>query len=207
MGVGWIQTNQKNEPLTFSASVENWPSSTKTEVLAILSVPPVTPLRKKYGKHFVRTVTPSNTNIIEDLINNYLHITIYNIQQMVSIPTESIETILHEEISVRKVCAKWVPYALTNENKQKQFKVSKQLFGYLENGFRNIITGDETWLHFFTVSSKDANEVWLSKVESWPQIIRIAQNRKKQIFCIFFSADGVVASIVVEKGHTVTSNY
>ncbi|CAJ0845108.1 10647_t:CDS:2 [Entrophospora sp. SA101] len=45
MGVGWIQTNQKNEPLTFSASVENWPSSTKTEVLAILSVPPVTPLR------------------------------------------------------------------------------------------------------------------------------------------------------------------
>nr|CAG8435408.1 12554_t:CDS:2 [Entrophospora candida] len=43
MGVGWIQTNQKNEPLTFSASVENWPSSTKTEVLAILSAPPVTP--------------------------------------------------------------------------------------------------------------------------------------------------------------------
>nr|CAG8632453.1 2228_t:CDS:2 [Entrophospora candida] len=123
---------------------------------------------------------------------------------MVSIPTESIETILHEEISVRKVCAKWVPYTLTNENKQKQFKVSKQLFGYLENGFRNIITGDETWLHFFTVSSKDANEVWLSKGESWPQIIRIAQNSKKQIFCIFFSADGVVASIVVEKGHTVT---
>ncbi|CAJ0846648.1 8580_t:CDS:2, partial [Entrophospora sp. SA101] len=82
-----------------------------------------------------------------------------------------------------------------------------QLLGYLENGFRNIITGDETWLHFFTVSSKDANKVWLSKGENRPQITRTAQNSKKRMFCIFFSADGVVAIIVVEKGQTVTGNY
>lgn len=152
-------------------------------------------------------VTPSNINIIEDLINNDPHITIDNIQRVVPISIGSIETILHEEISVSKICAKWVPHTLTNENKQKRVEVSKQLLEYFENGFQNIITGDETWLHFFTVSSKEANKIWLNKEENRPQITRTAQNSKKRMFCIFFSVDGVVASIVVEKGQTVNGHY
>lgn len=53
-------------------------------------------------------VTPSNINIVENLINDDPHITIESIQQVVAISAGSIETILHNEISVRKVCAKWV---------------------------------------------------------------------------------------------------
>src|SRR5688572_14083215 len=69
-----------------------------------------------------------------------------------------------------------VPHVLTEENKQKRVEISKRLLEYLDNGFRNIITGDETWIHFFTVSSKEANKVWLSKEENRPQITRTAQN-------------------------------
>jgi len=49
--------------------------------------------------------------------------------------------------------AKWVPHMFSNENKQK----------FLDNGFQNIITGDETWFHFFTVSRKNDNKVWLCR--------------------------------------------
>ena|SRR5437763_4551044 len=98
-------------------------------------------------------------------------------------------------------------YVLTNENKQKQVEISRQLLGYLDNSFQNIITGDKTWLHFFTVSSKEFSKVWLSQGESQLQITRTAQNSKKQMFCIFFSANGLVANIVIEKGQTVTGNY
>src|SRR5688572_17154745 len=93
-------------------------------------------------------ITPSNVNIVENLIYSDPHITIEGIQQVVPISAGSIETILHNEISVRKVCAKWVPHVLTEENKQKRVEISKRLLGYLDNGFRNIITGDETWIHF-----------------------------------------------------------
>ena len=60
-------------------------------------------------------VTPSNINIIEDLINNDPHISIESIQEAISISTGSIETILHNEISVKKVCAKWVTHVITGE--------------------------------------------------------------------------------------------
>jgi len=36
--------------------------------------------------------------------------------------------------------------------------------------------------------------------ENKSQITRIAQNSKKQMFCIFFSTDGIVARIVITKG-------
>lgn len=151
--------------------------------------------------------TFSNINIIEDLIHDDPHITIESIQQVVPISIGSIENILHNEIFVRKVCAKWVPHVLTDENKQKRVEISKQLLRYFDNGFKNIITGDETWLHFFTVSSKEANKVWINQEENRPQITRTAQNSKKRMFCIFFSVNGIVSSIVIEKGQTVTGDY
>jgi transposase len=59
-------------------------------------------------------VTPSNVNIVEDLISNDPHISIESIQEVIPISTGSTETILHNELSVKKVCAKWVPHVLTN---------------------------------------------------------------------------------------------
>ena len=47
-------------------------------------------------------VTPSNINIVEDLINDDPHITIENIQQVVPISAGSIETILLNEISCQE---------------------------------------------------------------------------------------------------------
>ena len=58
-------------------------------------------------------VTPSNVNIVEDLISNDPHISIESIQEVIPISAGSIETILRNELSVKKVCAKWVPHVTT----------------------------------------------------------------------------------------------
>ena len=152
-------------------------------------------------------VTPSNCNIIEDLIKEDPHITVREIQSTIFLSLDSINTILHDELGVRKLCAKFVLHVLTDENKQNRVERSKQLLQYLENGFNNIITGDETWFHFFTMKTKTANKVWLKPGDSRPQIARTAQNSKKRMFCVFFSIEGIVATIVLEKGQTVTSNF
>lgn len=65
------------------------------------------------------------------------------------ISTERIHYILHNELEVSKVCAKWVPHVLTEENKEKRVELSEQLLEILEKGFNNIVTGDEFWFHYF----------------------------------------------------------
>jgi len=77
---------------------------------------------------------------------------IESIQDVIPISTGSIETILHNELSLKKVCAKWVPYVLSDENKRKRVEVYRQLLEYLDNGFQNIITGDETWFNFLRMT-------------------------------------------------------
>ena len=78
-----------------------------------------------------------------------------------------------------------------NRRKQKkiELEISKQLLKILEGGFQNIITGDETWVNYFTASSKESNKSWVKIGEDRPQITQTAQNSKKWMFCVFFSID------------------
>ena len=140
----------------------------------------------------------------DDFISNNPHITTTELASQVGISRERITHILRNELGFHKVCAKWVPHKLSEDNKRLRVEVSKELLETLKEGYNNIITGDETWIYFFTISSKEANKVWVEKGENRPQIVRTAQNSKKRMFCIFYTIDGVIARIVVKKGHTVT---
>jgi len=151
-------------------------------------------------------ITPKAIAMVEQLVSEDRHITTRKLEEEVGISKERIIHILHEELGMRKLCKKWVPHVLNEEQRQKRVEVSKQLLQILEGGFKNIITGDETWIHFYTTSTKEANKVWLTAEENRPQIARTAKNSKKCMFCIFFSAEGIVARVVVPKGITVTGS-
>ena len=50
-----------------------------------------------------------------------------------------------------KVCARWVPHLLTEEQKTERFKCAQELFktykGCNSRVISNLLTGDETWVH------------------------------------------------------------
>jgi histone-lysine N-methyltransferase SETMAR len=148
-------------------------------------------------------VTPGNIAKVEELVSEDPHISTSELANQVGISCERIGHILHNELNLHKVCSKWIPHRLSEENKKKRVELSKELLDILNKGYRNIITGDETWIYFFTVSSKEANKTWVKKGENRSQITRTAQNSQKRMFCIFYSVDGVIARIVVKKGQTV----
>ena len=65
-------------------------------------------------------ITPQNIAKIEDLIGDDLNISIRVIQDKISISKDSIGNILHNELNVHKICKKWVPHILTDENKKNK---------------------------------------------------------------------------------------
>ena len=151
-------------------------------------------------------VTPTTIAVVKQFVNDDCHVTTRKLAEEVGISRERINHILHQELGMRKICKKWVPHVLTEEHRQKRVDISRQLLQILESGFRNVITGDETWIHCNTTPNKEA-KVWLTAEEDQPQIVRTALNSKKSMFCIFFSVEGVVAKIVVPKGVTVTGSF
>jgi histone-lysine N-methyltransferase SETMAR len=65
---------------------------------------------------------------------------------------------------MNKVCARWVPRLLTDENKATRVDASREfLRRYVRDGerfLRRIITTDETWVNFYDLESKQESMVW-----------------------------------------------
>jgi len=56
-----------------------------------------------------------------------------------------------------RVCAKFVPRLLTDDQKENHVEISQELLANAnsnENVFKNIITGDETWVYGYDVETK-----------------------------------------------------
>jgi len=152
-------------------------------------------------------VSQRNIDLIEEAVNKNPHITTRELERNVGISHERVVNIIHKHLGLKKVTAKWIPHKLTEENKHVRVECSRQLLDILEGGFSNIITGDETWVYFFTVSSKEQNKVWIGKEEQRPQIVRTSRFSKKRMFCVFYTVDGCIARIVVPEGKTVNGEF
>ena len=141
--------------------------------------------------HPCEAVTPRTIAKVEELVDDNPHITIRMIEEEVGISKERIESILHSQLDLNKVCSRWIPHVITDANKQKRVELAKQMLRVLDGGFQNIITGDETWFNYYTVSTKEDNKVWLKSGELRPQIARTSKNSKKRMFCVFFTVEGL----------------
>src|SRR5215213_8493992 len=70
------------------------------------------------------TSTLENIAKVDDLISDGPHMTITAIEENVGIYKGSIQSILHNELKVHKICKKWVPCVLTVGNKKNRVENS-----------------------------------------------------------------------------------
>ena len=80
------------------------------------------------------------------------------------ISKERIRHILHEELQIKKLCARWVPHLLTPDQKRMRMKISEQCLERFNKNkadfVRRFITMDETWIHHYTPESKQHSKQW-----------------------------------------------
>ena len=74
-----------------------------------------------------------------------------NIASCTGISEGSVQTILKKRLDLRKVCARWVPHLLTEEQKTQRLKCTRELLktykGCNSRVISNLLTGDESLSH------------------------------------------------------------
>ena len=109
-----------------------------------------------------------------------------------------------EEAFESQISARWVPHLLTDEQKRQRVKVAKKLIQmfpkYDKKQFANVVTGDETWVHYFEPVRKVSNKIWATKHSKRPIIAKRSLSTKKVLYAIFFSGEGVAIKVPVKKG-------
>ena len=78
---------------------------------------------------------------------------------------------------------------------------------FSQKSFTNLITGDETWVHYFEPKRKVSNKIWATKNARRPSIAKRTRTVKKVLYAIFFSSSGPAIQIAVPKGRTVTGRF
>jgi len=81
------------------------------------------------------------------------------IAETIGISKERVGYILHEELDMKKLYARWVPRLLTADQKRTRMKISEQCLERFNKNrtdlvHRRFITMDETWIHHYTPESK-----------------------------------------------------
>ena len=78
---------------------------------------------------------------------------------------------------------------------------------YNKKLFANVVTGDETWVHYFEPVRKVSNKIWVTKHSKRPIIAKHSLSTKKVLYAIFFSGEGVAIKVPVLKGKNITGKY
>ena len=94
-----------------------------------------------------------------------------------------MQTILKKCLDLRKVCARWVPHLLTEEQKTQRLKCVRELLKTYKGCNRwinfNLPTGDETWVHMFEPQRRADNKQWKRKDQKRPCIAKRTASSNK----------------------------
>ena len=96
----------------------------------------------------------------------------------------SVQTILKKRLDPRKVCARWIPHLITEEQKTQRLKCAftfeniQRLNSWV---ISNLLTGDETWVHMFELQKRADNKQWRQKDQKRPCIAKRTISSKKDV--------------------------
>lgn len=115
-------------------------------------------------------VIPENVEKIQQIFSKDRKVKIRVLAEAVKISVRSVWIILHEYLGLKKLCARWVPRFLNEEQKKRRVDDSMSnlvLFRRNPKEFlRRYVTVDETWIHHYTPESNRQSAEWLPSGES-----------------------------------------
>lgn len=157
------------------------------------------------------SVTDAKKAQIDELVRENRRVTIRELENEVGISFGSVHEILND-LGYQKVCARWVPKLLSEEQCQARVSACLQWRSRLqregaENFLKRVVTCDETWIHHYDPESKQQSAVWKRGSSPRPQKAKIARSAGKVMHLVFFDHRGIIYDHRVPKGQTVTGNY
>ena len=161
--------------------------------------------------HPISVITPHTIDMVRNIVEDDPHSTVAEIGLYLDISTGSVDDILVNHLEYRKISSRWAPHNLTQAQKSARLSCTQELLRMYQHAdlrrLSEIYTGDETWVKHAEPLRKGQNKTWLPKGATPSTNPRPDFRSMKVLYCIFFDAHGIVASICVPKKRTITGQF
>ena len=123
----------------------------------------------------------------------------------------SVQSIIKNELLLRKISARLVPRLLNDQQKTAHVQISETLLArYEEEGdtfIHCIVTCDETWVHHYTPEMKRASKEWRGKGEKCPVKAKMRLSAGKVMATVFLDFKWVLLVDSLHARKTVNAAY
>ena len=133
--------------------------------------------------------TPEIIDQIHDLILEDRRISAKSIAEQMGISGERVGSIMHEDLDMRKLPAKWIPKCQNADQNPQRYQSSEQLleiFRRYPNDFLSrLVTVDETC--YITMTQRQSNNQWSGGIAAQPapKKFRVQKSAGKVLALIF----------------------
>lgn len=160
-----------------------------------------------------RPLTARNTENVERVraaINENRRLTVRELEEDLGIQKSSVCNILHEDLKMSRVSAKFVPRLLAEDQKKCRLEIAQDNLDLIKSDpglFKKVITGDESWVYGYDPETKAQSSQWKTREEQRPKKARQSRSNVKTMITVFFDQDGIVHHEYAPRGQTVNKEY
>jgi len=140
---------------------------------------------------------------VEQMVKEHRRLTVKQIAASAGISDGSVDTILHDDLKMRKVSERWVPRMLTNANKASCVAMCQAMLsrgkGMNSAFFSSIVTMHETWMPMLNPETKWKSAQWKHTDSPPPKKFRVTASAEKMMVAMFWDSEGVILTHCIPK--------
>ena len=154
--------------------------------------------------------TDAKVQLIQQAVSDYPNQSLRCLSDQFDISKDSVGRILKNDLHMRKVCAQWVPHALSEQNKLARVQCAQSLVNILDNNsmedcLRFWAVEDESWILFNDLPPKQQNMAWIPRGAPRPTVVRPKLTKQKTMLVLAFTGDGKVCMRAMSPGECLNS--
>lgn len=155
--------------------------------------------------------TQENIDAVHDMILDNRRIGLKRISETLNISYERVFHIVHNELGMKKLSAKWIPKCLNADQKRLRVTTSQWICNQFNDRKSNfldrLVTMDETWIHYYDPETKEMSKEWKHSGSPRPKKFRVQKSAGKVLASIFWDKDGIIFVDYLEHGKSITGEY
>ena len=154
--------------------------------------------------------TPVLIGHIKNFMDKDRRVSIETISAQFDVSVGTVHTIIREELKMQKICAKFVPRVLREDQKERRCYDSREMIELINSDpavLDSLVTCDESWIYSYDPEIKRQSSQWKHAGSPRPKKARQSKSTYKLLMIPFFDCTGMIYMHWVPTGQTDNKKY
>ena len=149
---------------------------------------------------------PELNGHIKNFMDKDHRVSIETISAQFDVSVGTVHTIIHEELKMWKICAKFIPRVLREDQKERCCHDSREMVELINSDsavLDALVTCNESWIYCYDPETKRQSSQWKHAGSPRPKKARQSKSTLKLLMIPFFDSTSMIYMHWVPTGQTV----